>query len=257
MTTQPAATRLRQCWNDERTAFGVWLSTNGATTAEALAGAGYDYIVIDLQHGLVDATEALAIMRALAATDATVLCRVPSNDAAAIGRVLDAGASGVIIPMVNDADAARQAVAACRYAPDGTRSFGPTRARLSGAPFDTAIANDTVLCIPMIETAEAVAHVDAIAAVPGVDALYLGPADLSLTIGLAPVGHHDDERFTSALDAVRSACAENGIAPGIHANPAIAARRAGEGFSMVTVTTDIDALKRGAAAALQAAVGDA
>ncbi len=247
------ATLLRACWAERRAAFGMWLSTNGTSSAEALSSLGFDYIVIDLQHGLIDLADALAVMRALAGTNATVLCRVPTNEPGIIGRVLDAGAEGVIIPMVNDAAAAERAVSACRYAPHGTRSFGPTRARLSGAPFDTAEANATVLCIPMIETAEAVANIGDITAVAGIDALYVGPADLSLTIGLSPGGHHDESEFTSSLDAVLSACASNDVAAGIHANPALSSRRASEGFTMVTVTTDVEALTSGARTALRTA----
>ena len=251
----PSTNPLAVAWSEGRSTVGVWLASEGRASAEVLARAGFDYVVIDLQHGLLSTSGALEVMRALAGTESVVLCRAPSNDAAAIGRLLDHGAGGVIVPMVNDADDARRAVAACRYAPRGSRSWGPTRARLVAEPsaFATPAAADaSVLCIPMIETVEAVANLDEIVAVDGIDALYVGPSDLGITMRLAPAVDHPDERFVAALTAVRERCAERGIGAGVHADPDHARRRLDEGFSMVTVTSDLDALRRGAAAALDA-----
>ena len=244
--------RLRSCWRDGRTAYGLWLSTDCPSSAEALAGIAVDYVVFDLQHGLLEVSGMISMMRAMSRSDATMLCRVPTNEPGIIGRVLDAGAAGVIVPMVDDADLARACVSAARYAPDGARSWGPTRARLTDGVRDVATANADVVVIAMIETEAAVAAVDSIASVPGVDALYVGPSDLSVTLGLTPRLDHDDDRFTAALGAVLTAARENGVVPAIHADPEIAARRASEGFSMVTVVSDVQALIDGARSALDA-----
>ncbi len=247
------STRLRTRWSEGGAAIAVWFSTYSPSIAEGIAGLDFDVIVIDLQHGLLDENDATTMMRAMARTDATILCRVPSNKPGVIGRVLDAGAAGVIVPMVNSAADAQAAVRAARYAPDGERSFGPTRARLTGRTTDVAEMNDATLVIPMIETVQAVEHVEEIAAVDGGDALYVGPSDLSITLGLAPRGHHDDERFLGALERVLAAATAHGVAPAIHADASLAARRLDEGWSMVTVVTDIQAAMAGASDALDAA----
>ncbi|MEP1123314.1 MAG: aldolase/citrate lyase family protein [Ilumatobacter sp.] len=253
MSSGAAPVRLRRCWEENRTAFGLWISTDAPSSAEALCDVDFDYVVIDLQHGLVEVAGAISMMRAMQRTDATVLCRVPTNEPGIIGRVLDAGAHGVIVPMVDDADLARACVAAAKYAPAGGRSYGPTRARMVGTSTDVAAVNDATIVIPMIETAEAVRNVESIATVPGVDALYVGPSDLSITIGLAPGNDQTDERFTHALSAVRAAAERCGVAPGIHADPQVAAKRAAEGFAMVTVVTDLQAVTDGARRALHSA----
>lgn len=247
------STRLRTCWAERRTAFGLWLSTDSASIAEGLAGLDFDYVVIDLQHGLVDIAGAIQVMRSMSRTDATLLCRVPANTDDIIGRVLDAGAAGVIVPMVNNADQAADAVAACKYAPLGNRSFGPTRRRLLGTRYDVGEENDETIVIPMIETVEAVELAPAIAAVPGVDALYVGPADLSITLGLAPANTHADHRFLDALASVLDAARAHGIEPAIHADASLAEARAAEGFTMVTVVSDIQAVMAGAGDALDSA----
>lgn len=247
------STRLRDCWSQGRTAFGLWFSTDTPSAAEALSGLDFDYIVIDLQHGLMEVSGAISMMRAMARTEATVLCRVPTNEAGIIGRVLDAGAAGVIVPMVNDAADAEAAVRAARYAPLGDRSYGPTRSRLLGASADVAAANRSTIVIPMIETVEAIGNVDAIAAVDGIDALYVGPSDLSITLGLDPANDQDDARFSDALTAVLEAARAADVAPAIHADTRLAALRADQGFAMVTVVTDTQAVVAGATQALAAA----
>ncbi len=245
--------RLRRCWAENRPAFGLWRSTEAPSSAEALCEVDFDYVVIDLQHGLMEVAGAISMMRAMERSDATVLCRVPTNEPGIIGRVLDAGAAGVIVPMVDDADLATACVAAAKYAPAGGRSYGPTRTRITGTSTDVAAVNAATLVIPMIETAEAVRNVESIAAVPGVDALYIGPSDLSITLGLVPGNDQTDVRFTDALSAVKAAATRHSLAPGIHADPNVAAKRATEGFAMVTVVTDLQAVTAGARRALDSA----
>ncbi len=217
-----------------------------------MAGLDVDYLNLDMQHGLIDYAGALEVMRALRDARATITVRVPWNEPGIIGKVLDAGAMGVIVPMVNTVEQAQAAVAACRYAPAGSRSHGPIRAGRVNGPDYVATANERVACIPMIETTEALSNLDAILDVPGIDAVYVGPADLSLTLGLPPAGDHDDPAFNDALDTIVAACAARGIVPGIHANPGITQKRLDQGFRMVTVSSDLLSLASGAQANLAA-----
>jgi 4-hydroxy-2-oxoheptanedioate aldolase len=219
--------------------------------AEAAALAGYDYVCIDMQHGLQSFDHTVTMLYAMARTACTPIVRVPANEASIIGRVLDAGAHGVIIPMVNTADEARAAVAACRYAPVGTRSMGPigVLARTGRAEY-FATANDTMLCIPMIETKEGVANVDEIAAVPGVDAVYIGPSDLSVSYGLAPQADQVDDQWNTAIERVKTACERGGVIPAIHADARLAEKRRAAGWRMITVGFDASTVLDGLRAQL-------
>lgn len=237
--------RLKDAWARGESVLGAWINGDSAATAEVVGEAGFDYINIDMQHGLADYASVVDAMRALEPSSSTITCRVPWNEPGIIGRVLDAGAMGVIIPMVNTVEQAQRAVAACRYPPDGARSFGPIRAARVNGPDYHATANSRVACIPMIETVEALSNLEGILAVPGIDAVYVGPADLSLSLGLEPRGDHDDEGFHGALTSIIEACDRRGIVPGIHANPDIATKRLDQGFRMVTVTSDLQALADG------------
>jgi 4-hydroxy-2-oxoheptanedioate aldolase len=227
--------------------------------AELAAGSGYDYVCVDLQHGLQDIDMATTMLAMMTNTEAIPMARVPWNEPGIIGRVLDAGALAVIIPMVNSAEEARRAVEACRYAPLGSRSFGPIIPNNRYGPTYPREANDIVACIPMIETREAVERVDEIVSVPGVDAVYIGPADLSISLGLPPGMDHDGGPFEEALLAVVAACQRHGVVPGIHANPAIAAKRHAQGFQMITVGYEIfaaiQAIREGGNLARQAIIG--
>jgi 4-hydroxy-2-oxoheptanedioate aldolase len=235
---------------------GFWLTTGCPPAAERLALLGYDYLCLDLQHGLVDYADCLAFLTAVdAAGTATVpLVRVPANDAAWIGRVLDAGAHGVIVPLVDTAEEAAAAVRACRYPPAGRRSWGALRGGLRIGP-DPRVADDTVCCIVMIETAEGLANLDAICATPGLDAIYVGPSDLSLALGAPRPGEVAGiPEFAEAVAAAREAAARAGIAAGIHClDGATAARRLAEGFHLTTVSSDLTHLEDAARRALETA----
>jgi 4-hydroxy-2-oxoheptanedioate aldolase len=248
---------LKQTWSAGDSTLGLWLTSNSTAVAESVVDLGFDYVNIDMQHGFSDYADVVDLMRSMLPVGSgpgasTITCRVPWNEPGIIGRVLDAGVMGVIIPMVNTVEQAQRAVAACRYAPDGARSFGPIRAsRVNGPDYNTT-ANERVACIPMIETVEALGNLDAILDVPGIDAVYVGPADLSLTLGLAPQGDHDEVSFNEVLTTIVAACDRRGIVAGIHANPEIAAKRLEQGFRMVTVSSDLQALAEGARGALEA-----
>jgi 4-hydroxy-2-oxoheptanedioate aldolase len=229
---------LQERWNSGATTLGAWMFLREPFTAETAGDAGYDYVCIDMQHGLADYRDTVAMMQALSRTPATPIVRVPGNEPIMIGRVLDAGALGVIIPMVNTAAQAAQAVAACRYAPVGSRSVGPIGAMTRHGSGYFRWANERVACLPMIETIEAVANIDEILQVPGVDGVYVGPADLSLTLGLAPHTDHAAQRFQDALSTVLDACRRHRVVAGIQASAALAETRAKQGFQMITVGYD-------------------
>jgi len=248
-----AADSLNSRWRDGAVTLGAWLTSPDPAVAEVIGDCGFDYVNVDLQHGLIDVASAVSIFRALVGRDVVVTCRVPSNEPGIIGKVLDAGAMGIIVPMVNTAEQAARAVRACRYAPAGSRSYGPIRARRQyGADYATW-ANDRISCIPMIETAEAIDNLDAILGVEGIDAVYVGPSDLAVSMGLQPGLDNPDDEYQAALSAVLEACGRRSVVPGIHSGPPLAATRLAQGFRMVTVCSDLVALESAALAALDAA----
>ena len=224
-------------------AIGAWLSIPSPVTAEIIGRAGFDYACADLQHGMVDYADALAMFQAIELGDSVPFARVTWNEPGIIGRVLDLGAGGVIIPMVNTRADAEAAVASCRYAPAGRRSVGPTRIRI-GRPDYFDSADDYVLCIPMIETAEALANIDDILGVPGIDAVYVGPSDLAVSMGVGGPGlHNDHPDFSEALATVVASCRRHNVVPGIHTTTDLLERRVDEGFRLMTVIVDVPTLQ--------------
>ncbi|MGB3683477.1 MAG: aldolase/citrate lyase family protein, partial [Rubrobacteraceae bacterium] len=215
-----------------------------------------DYVCVDGQHGLADLASMVSIFQATDAAGATPLARVLANDAGLIGRTLDAGAMGVIVPLVNNAEEAARAVAACRYPPDGSRSYGPVRAsEVIGSKDPGALAGE-VLCFVMVETREGLERVEEIAATPGLDGIYVGPADLALSLGLAPTLEITEKAHVEAVDRIKEACRENGIAAGIHCGSGGWARKHAEaGFEVVTVTMDAKLLTEAARHELEVARG--
>lgn len=225
---------------------GYWLLTDSPVTAERLARGGYDYLCLDQQHGLMgyhgirDGLMAIDAGGVLGPRPTVGLVRTAANDLRCIGQALDAGAAGVIVPMIDDADAAREAVRNAKYPPLGRRSYGPMRAELRRSS-DLAVVNDTTLVAVMIETAAGLDNVEEIAAVPGIDALYVGPYDLTLALGGIDPG---DPAAVSARDAalnrILAAAHDNGKATGIHADDGgSAAERLALGFDFVSIEGDL------------------
>ncbi len=238
---------VKRAWAEGKITFGAWLSIPSAFSAEVMAHQGYDYITIDMQHGVIDYQIALGMLQALSTTSVTPFVRVPWNEPGIIGKMLDAGAYGIVIPMINSRAEAEAAGGACRYAPDGYRSFGPIRAAYYGGPDYATEANREIACIPMIETQQAITQIDAILSVPGIDAAYVGPADLSLTLGLPPRMDHTEAIFEEARLAIVAGCQRNGVVPGIHASAALAMKHAEAGYQMITISSDTGSMAAAAA----------
>ncbi len=242
---------LRAIWAQQGAALGGWLTVPSSVSAEVMAHCGFDWVCVDLQHGLIDYSEMVQMLQGISSTATVPLVRVPWNEPGIIGKCLDAGAWGIIVPMVNSREEARAAVSACRYAPAGTRSYGPLRANYYAGSDYFDRANDEVTCIVMVETQVAVDIVDEIVSTPGVDAVYVGPADLSVTLGLPPAPDQTDQRFTDALDRVIDACHRHNVVPGIAGNAQTAVKRLQQGFRLVEVASDMRLLGLGARDALE------
>ncbi len=222
-----------------------WCMLPGAVTAELVAAQPFDAVTIDLQHGLIDYQAALSMLQAIDRFDVAPLVRVPWNEPGIIGKTLDAGFMGVICPMVNTRDDAQRLVDACHYAPHGRRSYGPTRARRRHGADYGASARDIVVTLAMIETAEALANLDAILAVDGIDGVYIGPADLALSLGHAPTLLSDEPEVVAAIASIGSRTRAAGKVAGIHAGDAASTRRLlDQGFGFVALGTDISLFER-------------
>lgn len=238
---------LKQLFRDRKPALGGWLTQPGALKTEVFAAVGFDWIVVDLQHGALTLSDAIEAVKVIEDAGPTALVRVPWNEPSIIMRALDAGASGVVVPLVNSPAEARAAVAATRYPPQGNRSSGPWRAGLDGQTDYQAWANDEVICMVMVETREAVEQVEEIAATPGLDGIYVGPSDLSLAYGLMPAPDQSDPAWAAAIDRIVGACEASGIAAGIAGNANVAVKRLAQGFRFLEVSRDSTALREGAA----------
>ena len=248
---------LREVWRGGGTAFGLWSVVPGSFGAEILAGTGVDYVCVDQQHGIIGYDAMVPMLQAVDAGGAAPITRVLSGDPYGIMKSLDAGALGVIVPLVNSAEDAQSAVAACRYPPRGVRSFGPSRAAGVIGSGNPEVLEREALCLVMVETREALEQVDEIAATPGLDGIYVGPSDLALSLGLFPTLDIGEGEHAEAIERVRDACARNGIAAGIHSPSGGWARRHAEaGFDMVTVATDASLLKGAALSELASARGE-
>ena len=243
---------IRALWARGEAALNGWLSIGDGFAAEVMATGGYDALTIDLQHGMIDDGAALSMLQAVRASGATPLVRVPWLAPAHVMKALDMGAHGVICPMVETAAQAAELVSYVRYPPAGTRSFGPTRAVIAEGPDYGAGADAHVLCFAMIETARAFADVDAIAATPGLDGLYIGPADLTLALTgrrYRTGFDREEPEMVEAIHRILGAAKGAGIRAALHCgSPAYAARAVALGFDLVTLPNDVRVLARGAAA---------
>ncbi len=245
--------RLKQQWAEGRAAINGWLSIGNPFTAEIMAAQGYDSVTIDAQHGALDYSAVLPMLQAMRASGVTPLVRVPWREPGAVMKALDAGAQGIICPMVNSAAEAAEFVSYTRYPPHGQRSFGPTRAAFAYGSYGVA-ANDEVLALAMIETQQGMDNLEQIAATPGLDGIYTGPADLTLGTQngrLAPGFDREEPEIVALIQRILAACKENGIRACLHCgSPEYAAKAVGWGFDLTTVGGDTRLLAAAASASV-------
>jgi 4-hydroxy-2-oxoheptanedioate aldolase len=230
---------VRSIWARGGVVVNGWLSIPSPFSAEVMAHQGFDSLVIDMQHGVVDYQTAVTMLQAISTTPVIPLVRVPWNDPAHLMKMLDAGVYGVICPLVNTRAQAETLVQTCKYPPRGFRSFGPVRASIYGGEDYAERANDELLVMPMIETVEALENVDEILTTPGVDAAYVGPADLALAMGKEPGLDRTDPQVVEALKAIAAACKRHGVVAGIHvATPEYGLKMIEDGYRFVTLGSD-------------------
>ena len=238
--------RLRTLWQNDQAAVNGWLAVPNSFSAEVMAHQGYDSLTIDMQHGLIDDAAMVTMLQAISTTPTVPIVRVPWLEPGIVMKALDAGAYGVICPMVNTREDAQRLVSYTHYAPQGARSFGPVRAVLYGGADYAAEANKTVVVFAMIETAQALDNLDAILSVPGLDAIYIGPSDLSLALGCRPVFDDVDPPVAQAIDHIVERARAHGVQAGVHnGRPDVARARIAKGFRFVTVSSDARILAAG------------
>lgn len=246
--------RLRELVREGRPILNAWLAIPSSYSAEVMGHQGFDSVTVDLQHGMIGFDAAVPMLQALSSTPAVPLVRVSKSDYALVMQLLDAGAYGVICPMISTPEEARAFASYCRYPPAGQRSFGPARGLLYGGADYFRHANDEILALAMLETREAVANADAILATPGLDGIYIGPNDLSLAYGRQPASEPDDPEVSGAIADLAQRTNAAGKLAGIFCSSGEAARRRiGEGFGMVTPGNDVALLSRAAKEALATA----
>ena len=221
---------------------GTWLTLPDTVAARLMARTGFDWLTVELEHTPVNLETAANSFAIIAASNVAPLARVPWNTGENIKRVLDTGAWGIVVPMVNSRAEAEAAVAAARYAPLGQRSIG---GQLHAANFDTdpatyyAKANEQILVVLMAEHIQAIEHADEILSVPGIDVIFIGPNDLHNSMGKPPAFDSEHKEFVDAVQHVLKTARKHGVAAGIHVlDAATAKRRIGEGFQFIAITSE-------------------
>ena len=245
--------KLKGLWSSGKPILNAWCSIGNSFTAEIMASQGYDSVTVDIQHGALDYSHVLPMFQAMQSSGATLMARVPWRDPGYIMKALDVGAMGIICPMINTAKEAAEFVSYMRYPPLGQRSFGPTRAAVS-IPGYGVNANDEVLAFAMIETADGMKNLESIAATPGLDGIYVGPADLTLGTqeGRLPPGlDRMEDEMVSLIKRVASVCNTHKIIAGIHCGTAEYASKAiGWGYNLTTIGGDTKLLASAASASV-------
>lgn len=238
--------RLRTLWAEGQAALNGWLTIPDSFGAEVMAHQGWDALTIDMQHGLIDVQRMVSMLQAISTTATVPVVRVPWLEPGVLMKALDAGAYGVICPMISTREEAQRLVSYTHYAPMGTRSFGPIRASLYAGADYAREANGTIVAFAMIETAQALENLDAILSVEGLDAIYVGPSDLSLALGCKPVFDDVEPKVAQALEHIAERARAHGVVAGVHCGRAdVAAARVALGYRFVTVGSDTRLLATG------------
>jgi 4-hydroxy-2-oxoheptanedioate aldolase len=230
-----------------------WVSSGEPLIASFLAACGYDEVLVDLQHGAVEIGDLQDVFAAIEARGVAATVRVPTNDPTTIGRVLDLGALSVMVPLVETREEAARAVAACKFPPHGRRSYGPLRAMTTMATESPNELNNVAIIV-QVETALGLKNVDEIATTPGLTGIFIGPADLAISMGLDWDDPSTEAARAASQQAVLDACRRANIVPGIITpNGTIAAQRIRQGFRLIGVTSDISLIADGGAEQLRTA----
>jgi 4-hydroxy-2-oxoheptanedioate aldolase len=238
--------RLRTLWKNDQTAVNGWLAIPNSFATETMAHQGWDTLTVDMQHGVVDYQAMVTMLQAISTTNTVPIVRVPWLEPGILMKALDAGAYGVICPMVNSREDAQKFVAWTSYAPRGTRSFGPVRALLYGGADYPTHADATIVRFAMIETAQALDNLETILSVEGLDAVYVGPSDLSLSLGCKPVFDDVEPKAAQAIAHIVERAKAHGLQAGIHnGRPDVAKARIALGYRFVTLSSDARLLAAG------------
>lgn len=239
---------LRRLWAEGKKAINGWCSIPSPYLAEIMANQGFDSVTVDVQHGMIHFETALGMFQGISTTNATPLARCPWNEPGILMKLLDAGAWGIICPMINSREECEAFVGACHYPPDGYRSLSAVRAGFYGGPDYRQKANETILTIAMIETRKALDNLKEIVATPGLDAVFIGPNDLAFSMGYEPKPQPTDPEVVDAIQRICDEAHKAGIKAGTHVfrgedvKPAFA-----QGFDFVSLSNDMRLLTSAAA----------
>jgi 4-hydroxy-2-oxoheptanedioate aldolase len=232
--------KLKEIFKQGGSAINGWLQIPNSFTAELMANQNWDSLTLDMQHGVIDYSHAISMLQAISTTDVVPLARVNWNEPGQIMKILDAGSYGIICPMVSNRKEAENFVQACMYPPKGYRSYGPIRGLVYGGPDYADEANNEILKFAMIETKESLDNLDEIMQTPGLDGIYIGPADLSLAIGQKPsFDKAEGDPVYEVIMKILEHAKKNKIIAGIqNAQPEYADKMIKKGFQLVTIGTD-------------------
>ena len=244
---------IKQMMKDGKPVINGWLQIPNSFTAELLANQGWDSLTLDMQHGLIDYSNSISILQAISTTNTTPMARVNWNEPGQIMKILDAGAYGIICPMVSNRKETENFVQACLYPPRGYRSYGPIRGLVYGGSDYSEKANDEILKLAMIETKESLNNLDEIMSTPGLDGIYIGPADLSLAIGEKPsFDKPENDPVFKKIKLILEHAKKNKIFAGIHnGSVEYAQKMITKGFNLVTIGADQRFMSSGAKAVIE------
>ena len=245
--------KLKELFKAGKPIINSWLAVPSSFSAEVMSNQGWDSLTIDMQHGLIDYSNAISMLQAISTTDTTPMARVNWNEPGQIMKILDAGSYGVICPMVSNRKEAENFVKACQYPPKGYRSFGPIRASIYGGSDYSKHADNEVLKLAMIETKEALEKLDEILNTPNLDGIYIGPADLSLAVGEEPgFDKAESSKAYKEILKILEAAKKRNLLAGLHNGTAeYAQKMIKKGFNLVTVGSDSRYITAGAKSDLE------
>lgn len=249
--------KVKELWRERKAPTMAWLSTADTYIAEVIANVGFDAMLLDMQHGMTIGPDRAGLwLQAVSTTDTVPMVRVPWNEPVFIQWALDAGAYGVLVPLVNTREEATKAGRACRYPPLGYRSVGPNRVRLYAGADYVQQANEEIICLVMVEDIKTVARIEELAEAPGIDGFYIGPADLAMSMGLALTNYRESARHAEACQKVLDVAKAHDLIAGVHCGSSEeVVQRINQGFMFCPAVSDVGAVRAGANAALQTVRG--